>query len=141
MVNGVTEGCTDEDYGENEDWTGEEGWTDWTGAVTDESVDGMDQSGVMTDHGLTGMHGLVTGVTGHGPTVRGLLEELHRLRNQQCQLQALGRGQLYRTRLRRAQVLPRQHNTLFHRSHWIDLALFRSLTWSRVLSLAELDVR
>ena len=38
MVNAVTEGYTDEDCGENEDLTGE-GWTDWTGAVTDEHVD------------------------------------------------------------------------------------------------------
>ena len=36
MANAVAEGYTDEDCGENEDWTGEE---DWTGAVTDEYVD------------------------------------------------------------------------------------------------------
>ena len=31
MVNAVTAGYTEEGYGENEDWTGEEDWTDWTG--------------------------------------------------------------------------------------------------------------
>ena len=38
MGNAVTEGYIDEDFGENEGWTGEEDRTDWTGAVTDEYV-------------------------------------------------------------------------------------------------------
>ena len=33
MVNAVTESYVDEDYGENEGWTGEEDRTAWTGAM------------------------------------------------------------------------------------------------------------
>ena len=76
MVNAVTAGYTEEGYGENEDWTGEEDWTDWTGpewgdewSWTDWTVWTDDWSSIPLDRPSTVQitdleSGVVTGGTG-----------------------------------------------------------------------------